>query len=140
MFIYLSLDFSALLLTMTGKRFDLLSNLFSSTHLSCILFVFLCVVFTPSFQQQQPNLDEICAGRMLLPPYLRAACDAYLTRDISPGNTDTTNTGTATSRVSSNDRKFCNKMRSDFNCSLCIIKLFHFHFDRPKLWLWMYLL
>ena len=142
-FIYLSLDFSVLLLTMTGKRFYLLSNLFSFTHLSCILFVFLCAVFTPSFQQQ-PTLDEICSGRMVLPPYIRAACDVHLTRDISPGNTDTTNTGTTTSgttsRVSSSDRKFCNKMRSDFNCSLCIINLFHFHFDRPKLWFWMYLL
>ncbi len=74
---------------------------FSTAQLSSILLVVLVVFIVPSSsqhrQQQSIDLADYCTSTyLLLPAYLRVACESYLSRDLSPGNTDTTtNSGTS---------------------------------------------
>ncbi|XP_072014374.1 uncharacterized protein [Amphiura filiformis] len=65
-------------------------------QLSGVLLVILVVFIAPS-SQEELDLYEYCTSRyFILPTYLRIACEHWLSKDISPGNTDS-NTGTTTS-------------------------------------------
>lgn len=58
----------------------------SSVLLACTTVVLLAFFVAPSREQ---NLDAICSGRVFaLPRHIRIACDEYLSRTISVGNTD----------------------------------------------------